>query len=105
MKSPDEIMAMSDDDLRRWTLSGPQNSYVHEIGSTEMNMRCAVRIANAAAEMATANRNLVETTRQVVEAHHRIIRETRNLVRATWGIVLITLITQAALIYSEVTKR
>jgi hypothetical protein len=115
----EKIMVKSDDELRFWTLSGQPNSYVHQIGQTEMNMRCAMRIAKAAEEMATANGNLVqattdmaranrllvEATNQVVQGHHGLIRETRNLVRATWGIVLITLITQIALIVSEVLKR
>jgi hypothetical protein len=105
MQSADEIMKMADDDLRRWSLSGPENSYVHVIGSVEMNMRCALRIAHAAGEMAVANRDLVETTKQVVEAHYRIIRETRNLVLATWGVVFITLVTQATLIISEFVRK
>ncbi len=105
MQEPKQIIAMSDDQLREYALSGDMNSYVHQIGSTEMNMRCALRIAKASAEMATANRDLVEATKQVVEAHHGLIRETRYVVRATWGIVAITFITQVALIISEFMRK
>ena len=41
-ESVQKIMAKSDEELRLWTLSGEQKSYVHEIGQTEMNMRCAL---------------------------------------------------------------
>lgn len=104
-EDPKAIMSKSDDDLRFWTLSGLDGSYVHQMGQTEMNMRCALRVATAAGEMATANRALVDATGQVVEGHHGLIRETRYLVRATWGIVAITFITQVALILSEFMRK
>jgi hypothetical protein len=91
-KESAEILAMSDPEVHKWMLTGTENSYVLIVGSTEMNIRCALRIAKAADDMATANRDLVETTKQVVEAHHKIINETRNLVRATWGLVVVTLV-------------
>jgi hypothetical protein len=107
-EDPKVIMSKSDDDLRFWTLAGSDGGYTHQMGQTEMNMRCAIRIAKAAADMASANRDLVDatrllsdTTKQVVEGHHGLTRETKSLVRATWGIVLITLVTQVALIISE----
>ena len=40
-------------------------------------MRCALRVAGAASEMAAANRDLVQATKQVVEGHHGLIRLTR----------------------------
>ena len=88
---PEKILAMSDHDLQAWALSGLEGSYVHEIGQTAMNMRCSLRMAEASETMAGANRDLVESTRNLVQ-------QTRNLVRATWGIVLITVVTQVALI-------
>jgi hypothetical protein len=105
VKDPGQIMGMSDDELRVWTLSGPENSYVHKIGQTEMNMRCALRMVNAASQMAEANRDLVEATRRVVEGHHGLIRQTRYLVKATWGIVIITLISQVAVVSAELMRR
>ena len=112
MKTVEEIIGMKDDELRAWTLSGDAGSYDHQIGQTEMNMRCALRIAEAAQQMATVNQDLVRattqlvsTTNQVVGAHHGLIRETRGLVRATWGIVVITLATQIALIVSEFLRK
>jgi len=51
-KHPKEMIARSDDELRVYALSGEEGSYAHEIGQTEMNMRCAMRIAQAAANMA-----------------------------------------------------
>lgn len=74
-EAPNKILAMSDDDLQRWALSGGEGSYVHEIGQTAMNMRCSLRMARASEEMAGA---------------------TRNLVKATWGIVVITFVIQVA---------
>jgi hypothetical protein len=100
-----KIIKMTDDELRFYALSGDVGSYVHQIGQTEMNMRCALRIAAAAEAMATANEALVEATNNVVEGHHGLIRETRYLVRATWGIVAITFVTQAALIVSELVRK
>ena len=101
--NPMDIIKMSDEELRFWALSGDAASYNHELGQTEMNMRCALRIAVSAAEMANANRELVEATKQVVAGHHGLIQQTRYLVRATWGAVAITLISQAALILAEFT--
>ena len=76
-------MQKSDDDLRRWTLSGEQGSYVHEIGQTEMNMRCALQIAQASKDMANANKELVEWTKGVVQSHDHLVSETRSLVVET----------------------
>ena len=101
MRSVEEIMNLSDDDLRKWALSGPENSYVHKIGSTEMNMRCALRIAKASSEMATAYGNLVTETKRVVEGHHGLIRMTKFLMIATWAIALTT----GGLIVSELLRK
>jgi hypothetical protein len=68
------------------------------------NKRCALLAAKAAENMAEANHNFVETAKQVVAAHHGLIRQTRYLVFSTWGIVALTLISQAALILAEFIK-
>ena len=99
------LMKMDDDSLRKQTLTGLAGRANFEAGVAEMNMRCASRVSKAADEMATAYRDLVNTTQQVLQAHHNIVSETRNLVRATWGIVVITVVTQAALILSELWRR
>jgi len=90
-EDPKEILEMSDYDLQRWTLSGEAGSYVHQIGQTALNMRCALRMADVTREMASANRDLVNSTVSLVHA-------TRKLVTATWALVLITLLTQIAMI-------
>lgn len=82
-KDPKEILKMSDDDLMFWTLSGQGDSYVHKIGETAMNMCSSLRV-----EQATMG----------------LVAHTKRLVFATWGVVLITLATQAALIYFSVTR-
>ena len=96
---------MSDEDLRRWGLSGVAGSSSQITAQAEMNMRSASKIATSAAEMATANRDLVEATKLVIEAHHGIIQQTRNLVWATWGIAAITLFAQVGLIILESLKK
>ena len=97
-EDPKKILAMSDDDLQFWALSGMEGSYVHEIGQTAMNMRCSVRMAEASGKMASANRDLVESTRNLAQ-------QKRNLVKATWGIVLITVVTQVALIVLSLMRK
>jgi len=90
-EDPEKILEMSDRDLQLWTLSGGAGSYAHQIGQTAMNMRCVLRMADVTKEMATANRDLVNSTVSLVHA-------TRKLVTATWALVLITLLTQIAMI-------
>ncbi len=97
-EAPEKILAMSDAELEWWALSGDTGSYVHEIGQTAMSMRCSLRMAEASREMAGANRDLVEST-------HNLVQQTRNLAKATWGIVLITIITQVALIVLSLIRR
>ncbi|MGD0949304.1 MAG: hypothetical protein ABSA52_17985 [Candidatus Binatia bacterium] len=97
-ENPKKIMAMSDDELQFWALSGDVGTYVHELGQTAMNMRCSLRMAEVTKEMASANRDLVRSTSSLVQ-------QTRNLVRATWALVLITILAQiAVVIISVVTK-
>jgi hypothetical protein len=88
-EDPKKILAMSEEELQAWALSGDAGSYVHELGQTAMSMRCSLRMAEATKEMATANRDLVKSTTSLVQ-------QTRNLVKATWGLVLITILTQIA---------
>lgn len=97
-EDPDKILAMNDADLQWWALSGMEGSYVHELGQTAMNMRCSLRMATASEKMAGANKDLVESTRNLVQQTGNLVQQTRNLVKATWGVVLITIITQVALI-------
>ena len=99
--NPSQIINKTDDELRVWTLSGDAGSNAHLLGAAEMNMRVSLRVAEAAAQMATANRDLVETTKQVLQAHHEIRDKTRNLVFATWGLVVVTLL----LVLSEFIRR
>lgn len=123
---PHVIMAKSDEELREWTLSGADLSYQHQMGQTEMSMRCALRTAEASQQMATANRELVgytqmmvdanqamaeanrqlvDWTRTMVEANRDLVKQTRNLVWSTWGVVAITLLTQVATIVVLLTKK
>jgi hypothetical protein len=103
-EDPRRIMAKSDDDLQFWALSGDVGTYVHEIGQTAMNMRCSLRMAEASKEMVAANRDLVDATRTMLVGNEGLVRQTKNLVRATWGVVVITLLTQLALICLVVAK-
>jgi hypothetical protein len=98
---PEQIIRMSNDELRIWTLQGDANSNRMAWGQAEANMRCAFLISTASAEMAAANRDLVEATKKVVEAHHGLIKQTKYLVYATWGLVVITLLSQLGLIAFE----
>jgi len=97
-EEPQKILAMSDEDLQAWALSGDVGSYVHELGQTAMSMRCSLRMAEATKEMANANRDLVKLTTSLVQ-------QTRNLVKATWGLVLITIVTQIAVIVLSLVRK
>ncbi len=83
VQDPKVILAKSDDELMVWALSGEADSYVHRLGETAMNMRSAIKMVEASKELA---------------AHTRI------LAISTWGIVVITLLTQLALIYFAAIK-
>jgi hypothetical protein len=118
-------MAKSDEELREWTLSGQDGSYVHQMGQTEMNMRYALRTAEASQQMTNANREMVEANKQMaewtkmmMEANQELVKQTKMMVTAnrelvnqpsklvwsTWGVVAITLLTQAALIIITLRK-
>lgn len=90
-EDPKKILAMSDEELQVWALSGDTGSYVYELGQTAMNMRCSLRMAEVTKEMASTNSDLVKWTSSLVQ-------QTRNLVRATWALVLITILAQIAVI-------
>jgi hypothetical protein len=70
-KTPEEIMGMSDDEVRRMALTGNENSRTFVFGVAEMNMRSTLRFAAAVEATARANQDLVTTTKQVVDAHQR----------------------------------
>jgi len=76
-EDPEKILAKSDHELMVWVLSGQENSYVHRIGETAMSLRASLRMAEATKELASY---------------------TKRISIATWGIVIITALTQAALI-------
>jgi t-SNARE complex subunit (syntaxin) len=97
-EDPKKILAMSDDELQAWALSGDVGSYVHELGETAMSMRCSLRMVEASKEMANANKDLVGSTSSLV-------RQTRHLVIATWGLVLITVFAQIAVIVIALVKK
>jgi hypothetical protein len=80
---PKELSAMNDHDLQHWALSGGPGSYVHEIGRAAMDMRCSLRM---------------------IEASNRMVTAMRNVALAIWGVVIITLITQIALILLALKK-
>jgi CHASE3 domain sensor protein len=86
-EDPRRILAMSDQELQEWALSGDVGSYVHELGQTAMNMRCSVRMAEASSKMANANRDLVTST-------NALVQQTRRLVKATWVLVVVTVLVQ-----------
>lgn len=92
---------MPDDQVRTKMLEGVVGSDNFLACQSELNMRFALRVAQAAQEMAVANRDLVKTTENVVKSHEGLIKETRYLVWATWGLVFITFIAQAGLIGAE----
>jgi hypothetical protein len=87
---PRQLLAMTDEQLQIWALSGEEGSYVHQIGETAMAMRCSLRMAEASDRTTAITVGLVQ--------------QTRNLAFATSGIVLITLVTQVALIVLTLAK-
>lgn len=97
-EDPMRILAMSDEELQTWALSGDVGSYVHELGQTAMSMRCSLRMAEATKDMASANRDLVKSTASLVQ-------QTRSLVKATWGLVLITILAQIAVIVLSLVRK
>lgn len=82
-KDPKDILAMSDDELMLWTLSGMEGSYVHKIGETAMIMRNSIK---------------------TLKATKQLVTHTKGLAVATWGIVVITFLTQVSLIYLTATR-
>lgn len=110
--SPKEILAMSDEQLMEWTLSGDVGSYVHELGQTAMNMRVAQRNLDANREMVAQTRQWLEanirldaTTKELADKTQSLARATKGIAWATWGIVAITLVTQVALICFTVVRK
>lgn len=107
-----KILEMNDDELMEWTLTGDAGSYVHQIGETALNMRVATRMLEANREMVNqtkqwleANIKLDATTKELANQTQSLVRTTRGIVYATWGVVLITFITQVALLYITITHK
>jgi hypothetical protein len=106
-RKPEEILAMSDEKLMEYTLSGEESS--HGLGQAAMNMRVALRMLEANREMVKqtsqwleANIRLDATTKELADRTESLVRATKGVVWATCGVVAITVITQAALIYFTV---
>jgi hypothetical protein len=97
-EDPRRILAMSDEELQEWALSGGVGSYVHELGQTAMNMRCSVRMAEATKEMANADRDLVRAT-------NGLVQQTGRLVKATWVLVVITILAQIGVALLSMMKK
>ena len=109
---PKEIMAKSDEELMRWALSGEGGSSDHLLAETALKMRVGMNMLDASRELTNAtkrwletNLQLDETTRKLVNQTQALTKATRGIVWATWGVVLITLITQIALIYMAATQK
>ncbi len=102
---PNEILAMSDQELQLWALSGDVGSYVHELGQTAMNMRCSLRMVEATNQMVQTTNQLAQASKGTTAPTGQLVQHTRNLALATWGIVVITLLTQIALIVLTVVRR
>lgn len=106
----EKILAMSDDELMRWTLSAHADSHVYKIGQTVLDMRVAVKMLEANREMVEqtkerlqANIRLDATTKELATETQHLVQATRRIAFATWGVVVITLITNAGLIYLAAT--
>ncbi|MGH9747650.1 MAG: hypothetical protein ACRD59_16260 [Candidatus Acidiferrales bacterium] len=109
---PNAIINMTDEELTRWTLSGDAGSDTHLLGQTVLNMRVATRTLEANRELVKhtqqwleANLQLDATTKELANQTGSLVRTTRGIVFATWGVVLITLFTQATLIYLALRHR
>ena len=106
-RSPKEILAMSDEQLMEYTLSGEESS--HGLGQAALTMRVALRMLEANREMVEQTRQWLEanirldaTTKELADRTQSLVRTTNGIVWATWGVVAITLVTQVALIYFTV---
>jgi hypothetical protein len=62
-------------------------------------------LRNATKKSLGANLQLDETTKELAVQTRSLIGATRGVARATWGVVLITLATQIALIYLAATHK
>jgi hypothetical protein len=97
-KDPKELMAMSDEDLVFYTLSGDVDSYAHRIGETAVTLRASLRMLEASKEQAAASQDMLASTREALRANRDLVRYTRMLAVSSWAVVVITLLTQGALI-------
>jgi hypothetical protein len=104
MRTANEIMALSDEQLMVYTLSGEDGS--HGLGLAAMNMRAATQMLQVNREMLDharkwmeANLRLDNTTKELARQTQFLVRATRGIAWATWGVVVITFLTQIALIY------
>ena len=104
MRKAQEIMSLSDEQLMIYTLSGEDGS--HGLGLAAMNMRSATQMVQVNRQMLDdtkkwmeANLRLDETTGELALQTRSLVNATRGIAAATWGVVIITLLTQIALIY------
>jgi len=97
-EDPQKLMTMPEDELIHYALSGQANSYAHIIGSTALQLRSLRQQTALMTSMLTANQALVEHTKD-------LSTRTNRLVLATWGVVVITFITQVALIILTLNKQ
>jgi|HubBroStandDraft_5_1064220.scaffolds.fasta_scaffold167487_2 hypothetical protein len=104
-KAYEEILNMSDGELWQWMLSADTGSYVHEVGKIVMNQRVAQKTLEANREMVKQTRLWLDANIQLDATTRALARATSGIVAATWGVVVITLITQVALICLEVFRR
>jgi len=110
--NPDEIMAKSDKELMFWVLSGEGGSSDHLLAESALKLRITMNMLEASQEQTNAtkkwleaNLQLDETTKKLVSQTQSLAKATRGIVWATWGVVLITLATQIALIYLAATHK
>lgn len=109
---PNVIMGKSDKDLMFWVLSGEGGSSDHLLAESALKLRVAQNMLEASREQTNAtkkwmeaNLQLDETTKKLVSQTQSLARATRRIVWATWGVVIITLATQIALIYLAATHK
>jgi len=125
MDEPHRIIAMTDDELRLYTLDGGAGSSAQVWGVAEMEMRNSLRTLEITKqqleltreELALTKQSLAASqgslaaTQQMVTANEALSKSTKDLAVytkslkfATWGMVLITLATQITVIILSIKK-
>lgn len=80
-RSPKEILAMTDEQLMEYTLSGEESS--HGLGQAALSMRAATRVHQANQEVADLTKQLVRVTKGLVWATCALVVVTAVLVFVT----------------------